>query len=108
MLSTLLEERTKVIGRAQALMSRADEEVRDLTRDERTAFHALLDFVDRLDVRIGRLLDPRAPIGNKHPAIYKPEKPASANANIMKRGDFDRLNPGEQAAFIKGNGKIVD
>ncbi len=121
MLRELLKKRSELVGRAQALVEKADSENRDLTEEERAEFARLLGEGDAigevgaLDVQIERIEGERtrlrAAVEKKFTSGTEPVKPdgKSNDANkAMKRAEFDKLDPNTQLAYIKAGGKLED
>ena len=117
MLRELLNQRNALVTRATALVEAADNENRDLTDDERKEFNELMGTaenpgqVDALDAKIITIQGERERLrtaAGKQFSIPTAEKPEPGKSNVMKRADFDKLNPGLQAAFVKGGGTIEE
>lgn len=120
MLRNLLKARAEKLARANQIVETADSEERDLNDAERAEFAQLLGENDStgelgaLDAQIERIQGEREKLREAAakkfgaPASADIEKPDGKGSNVMKRAEFDKLNPGAQAAFIKNNGKIED
>lgn len=117
MLRNLLKARADKVARAQAIVDAADKDERDLTEEERAEFAQLLGEGDStgeigaLDVQIEKVQDERTRLrsaAEKKFSASEPVKPDGKGSNTMKRAEFDKLDPGLQAAFAKGGGKIED
>jgi ATP-dependent Clp protease protease subunit len=114
----LIAQRAALVAEAEALIAKADGESRDLTAEERARFEALLGAGDTpgeiaaLDARIEAIEADRAKLRAaaekkfSAQAPVKPEPPAPGK--IMKRGEFEALSVAEQAAFMRGGGKLED
>lgn len=117
-LRELLNNRAALVARATALVEAADNESRDLTEEERQEFEGIMGVgedwgqVGALDAQITRIQDEReklrAAAEKKFGAVPEAQKPDAQNANVMKRADYEKLNPAAKAAFAKNGGKIED
>jgi signal peptide peptidase SppA len=120
MLRNLLKARDEKLTRANQIVETADSEERDLNDAERAEFAQLLGEGDStgeigaLDARIEKIQGEReklrAAAAKKFsaPASAGIEKPDGKGSNVMKRADFNNLDPAGQAAFVKHGGKIED
>ena len=115
----LMKERETKLARAKAITEAADQEGRDLTETERAEFEALLGKGDTtgeigaLDAQIDQIQAEREKLraaAEKKFNATDPEKPAPGNdqKTVMKRGEFAKLDPQAQQAFIKAGGKLED
>ena len=120
MLRELLQERQELLARANAIAATVDAEKRDMTEAEREEFQALLgkDDTDNgkigaLDARIAQITTEReklrAAAEKKFvtPAAEKPTDTVAAVASLT-RAEFNKLSAAQQAAFVRGRGKLTD
>jgi len=116
-LRELLKQRSEKIARARALTELADKEGRDFDDAERAEFETLLGKgpedlgeVGALDVQISRIQEEREKLRNAESVSQASpaEKPAASKVTILKRAEFDALNPAARAAFIRNGGKLQD
>lgn len=119
MLRELLKTRADKLARAQALWDTAEKEEREFTEAEQAEFEQLLGTGDStgeigaLDAKITDLQDKRERLRSEAekkfatPGAVKPSD-NNADAKVMKRIEYDKLNPDARAAFVKAGGKIED
>lgn len=120
MIRELLQERQELLARANAIAATVDAEQRDMTDAEREEFQALLgkDDTDNgkigaLDARIAQITTEReklrAAAEKKFvtPAAEKPTDTVVAVASLT-RAEFNKLSAAQQAAFVRGKGKLTD
>jgi hypothetical protein len=115
----LVNQREALVARAQELVDTADKENRDLTDDERAEFNEIVGVgedggkIAALDAQIEKIQGERERLraaAEKKFADSKAEKPSDtkADANVMKRAEFNKLESTAQAAFMRGGGKLED
>ncbi len=118
-LRTLVNQREALVARATELVDTADKENRDLNEEERAEFNQIMGVGDEpgqvaaLDAQIEQIQGEREKLrvaAGKKFTDSKAEKPSDsqADANVMKRAEFDKLDQEARAAFIKNKGKIED
>ena len=90
----------------------ADAQDRDLNEEERKEFTEAMDQADALEADITRIQGERNRLraaAERKFVHNEPEKPGDSKADArMKRADFNKLDTGAQAAFIKAGGKVED
>lgn len=114
----LLKERETHLARAKALTEAADKESRDFSEAERVEFEEIMGKGDEtgklgaLDAQIETIQAEREKLRAAAEKKFSPveaEKPAPAGQpSVMKRDEFDKLNPAARMAFLKANGKVED
>lgn len=108
----LMKKRATCIEQASAIQELAEKESRDLTVEEREQFNGLMDESDALKAQIETIQKERERLSTAKLSLEmpgsEPVKPESSAQNQIKRADFNKLNPKEQARFIKQGGKIED
>lgn len=109
----LINKREALVARANELVDTADNEVRDLTEEERVEFNQSLDQVAELDVQIEQIQGEREKLraaAEKKFVVSTAEKPSDSNANkkVISRAEYNNLSPEDRLAFSKAGGKITD
>ena len=109
----LQNQRSKLVDEAQALAALADQEQRDFTDEERTRFAEIVGEngeIDQIDAKLVQITEERNALAEKavlkvsHKDIMKPE--ANAKPNVMKRGEYDKLNAAEKIIFTRNGGRV--
>lgn len=110
----LLNQRSALVERAEALVKLADEEGRDFTDTEREEFNAILGeggSVPTLDAQIERVEGERAALkaamSKQFSNDQKAEKPdAQTAAKVKSLAEFNQMSPADRMAFVKDGGKV--
>ena len=115
---TLIKNRSDLLAEAEGLTALADKEGRDFTAEERARFGAIMGEGETagelaaLDAQIENIEGEREKLraaaekkfSNRQ--THKPEE--TAPGKTMKRVDFESLAPADQAAFVRGGGKVSE
>ena len=110
----LLKKRADLVAAAQGLNDAADAEGRDLTEQEQADFNAALDEAEDLTAQIKSVEERQARLRAAAESVAAasakdPQKPeATESPKVMKRSEWQKLEPAAQAAFVKNGGKLED
>ena len=108
------QERAAKIAEARKLVDLADGENRDFTPEERTAYDALMGetgVIGKLTTTIQEREDLEAlELENTQPTreAVKPEGKNADKTKVMKRAEFDALEPEDRMKFSKAGGVLED
>jgi hypothetical protein len=109
------QERAAKIAQARLLVDKADGENRDFTDEERTQYVALMGE-DNKSGEIGKLsktVEDREALETLERDLAEPTNPAikpegKKNPKILKRSEFDALEPQAKMDFSKAGGAVED
>lgn len=109
-----MSDRSAAVARADELMALAEGEERGFTEEEQVEFDACLATAEDLSQKIADVQDKRkrlkaqVELVNGQGAANEPELPQNNVSAVKTRAEFNSLNAVEQAAFMRGGGKLQD
>jgi hypothetical protein len=108
------QERAAKITEARKLVDLADGENRDFTAEERTAYDALMGEGGAIGKLTGtiqereRLEELERDLGEPTREAIKPEGKNADKTKVLKRAEFDAMEPEARMKFSKGGGTLED
>lgn len=109
-----MSDRSAAVARADELMALAEGEERGFTEEEQVEFDTCLATAEDLSTKITQVQDQRkrlkaqVELVNGQSSVNEPELPQTNVSSVKTRAEFNSLNAVEQAAFMRGGGKLQD
>lgn len=109
-----MNDRAAAVARAEELMVLAEGEERDFTEEEQVEFSDCLAKAETLSAEITNVQEKRTRLKaqvelvNKQGNVSAPELPQNNVSTVKTRAEFNSMSAVDQAAFIRGGGKLQD